>query len=252
MRLFVSLLPSLRPVAPTADVAVVIDVLRATSVMATALANGAASIATCEEIDDANMIAEMIRKKKPLLCGERACQKIPGFDLGNSPAEYVADVVQEKTLVLTTTNGTHAIAAAGPADRLITASFLNLHAVVELIKDMSHVHLVCAGTEGEVTAEDTLMAGAIVHGLQAARSIDCVGDEPFLAAQLWRASFGSNLDVDADSLAEQLANSHGGRNLIQAGYSADLKHCALLDAANVVPERVATSPSTFALKANEA
>ncbi len=150
--------------------------------MATALANGAASIATCEEIDDANMIAEMIRKKKPLLCGERACQKIPGFDLGNSPSEYTSDAVQDKALVLTTTNGTHAIAAAGPADRLITASFLNLHAVIELIKEMSHVHLVCAGTEGEVTAEDTLLAGAIVHGLQAIRSIDCVGDEPFVAA----------------------------------------------------------------------
>lgn len=193
--------------------------------MATALANGAASIATCEEIDDANMIAEMIRKKKPLLCGERACQKIPGFDLGNSPSEYTSDAVQDKALVLTTTNGTHAIAAAGPADRLITASFLNLHAVIELIKEMSHVHLVCAGTEGEVTAEDTLLAGAIVHGLQAIRSIDCVGDEPFVAATFWRASFGSNLDVDSDALAEQLANSRGGRNLLSAGYAADLNSC---------------------------
>ncbi len=249
LRLLLSLLPTLRAVSPSTDIAVVIDVLRATSVMPVALANGAERIVTCEEVDESEMVADMIRKKKPLLCGERGCRPIPGFDLGNSPGEYSRETVEGRALVLTTTNGTHAIAAAAPADRVITASFLNLQAAVDCIAGASEVHLVCAGTRGAVTAEDTLLAGAIIQTVQASASIECVGDEPLLARQLWRASFGSKIDIDPEELATQLANSQGGRNLIAAGYQNDLKLCAQINAANVVPERIATAPSTFGLPA---
>jgi 2-phosphosulfolactate phosphatase len=249
LKLLVSLLPPLRSVSPSTDIAVVIDVLRATSVMATALAHGAKQIVTCEQVDESEMVAEMI-SDKPLLCGERGCRPIPGFDLGNSPSEYRSAVVQDRVLVLTTTNGTHAIAAAGPADRIITASFLNLAAVVDAISAENEVHLVCAGTEGTITAEDTLLAGAIVHALeQESADLELIGDEPFLAAQLWRASFGGKLDVDPASLAEQLAHSQGGRNLIAANYRNDLLLCAQLNSAAVVPERISTAPSTFGLTA---
>ncbi len=249
MKLFVSLLPSLRPVSPSTDIAVVIDVLRATSVMATALANGAKRIITCEEIDESEMVAEMIGKK-PLLCGERGCQPIPGFDLGNSPSEYTRQVVQDRALVLTTTNGTHAIAAAGPADRIITASFLNLAAAVDVMEGAKQVHLVCAGTAGDITAEDTLLAGAIIHSLSNRTvPLELMGDEPILAAQHWRACFGSKTDIDADLLAEEIANSQGGRNLIKAEYRNDLRLCAQLNSAPVVPERISTAPSTFGLPA---
>lgn len=250
MRLMVSLLPSLREVAPSTDIAVVIDVLRATSVMATALANGAERVITCENIAEAEMLGDMFRKHHPLLCGERGCRPIDGFDLGNSPAEYKREVVQDRPLVLTTTNGTHAIGAAGAADRIITASFLNLSAVVEAISHANEVHLVCAGTEGAITTEDTLLAGAIVEALLAAeKSIELVGDEPRLARQVWQNCFGSKLDVDPDLLAEQLADSQGGRNLVAAGYQADLRRCANLNSAGVVPERTATAPNQFQLPA---
>lgn len=252
LKLLVSLLPSLRPVSPSTDIAVVIDVLRATSVMATALANGAERVITCENIDEAEMAADMVRKKKPLLCGERGCRPIDGFDLGNSPSDYRQEVVQDRVLVLTTTNGTHAIAAAAPADRVITASFLNLAAVVDAIQSGDQVHLVCSGTEGSVTAEDTLLAGAIVHLLsQRSLDLELIGDEPYLASQHWLASFGSTTDVDPELLAEQFAKSQGGRNLIAADYRDDLKTCAQVNSASVVPERIATSPSAFGLKANE-
>ena len=249
MKLLVSLLPSLREVSPATDIAVVIDVLRATSVMATALTNGADRVITCENILEAEMLAEMVRKKRPLLCGERGCRPIEGFDLGNSPAEYSRDVVQDRALVLTTTNGTHAIAAADPADRLITASFLNLNAVVESIRGANLVHLVCAGTEGAVTAEDTLLAGAIVQSIEASDHVDLIGDEPLLVAQQWFACFGSKSVVDNDALAERLAQSQGGRNLVAANYQDDLERCALINSADVVPERISTAPSTFGLPA---
>ena len=251
MKIFVSLLPTLRPVSPSTDTAVVIDVLRATSVMATALANGAERIATCEEIEESQMVAEMIGKKRSLLCGERGCRPIKGFDLGNSPGDYKQDVVDGRALVLTTTNGTHAIAAAGPADQIITASFLNLDAVAEAVTSANELHLVCAGTAGFVTAEDTLLAGALIQSLfQRQLGLELIGDEPILAHQLWRANFGDQLDVDKELLAKCLANSQGGRNLIDAGYQDDLRVCAELNSANVVPQRVSTAPSTFALTAN--
>ena len=250
MKLFVSLLPSLRPVSPSTDIAVVIDVLRATSVMATALANGAKRIITCEEIDESEMIAEMVGNK-PLLCGERGCQPIPGFDLGNSPSEYTRQIVQDRALVLTTTNGTHAIAAAAPADRIITASFLNLAAAVDALEGSNEVHLVCAGTAEDITAEDTLLAGAIIHSLsnRTAVQLELVGDEPILAAHHWRACFGSKSEIDTASLAREIANSQGGRNLIAADYRDDLRLCAQLNSAPVVPERISTAPSTFGLPA---
>lgn len=244
MRVTVSLLPGLREVTAQTDVAVVIDVLRATTVMTAALAEGAERVTTCEDVDRARQLAQQ-ESSPPLLCGERGCRPIEGFDLGNSPGEYSPSVVQGKSLVLTTTNGTRAIAAAAAAKEVVVASFLNLSAVVQRLSESERVLLVCAGTEGAVTAEDVLLAGAVAAFCHDRFDAEFEGDEAFLAEQFWRHSFIETAVPGAAALAEKLGESAGGRNLIRAGYEADLKRCAVIDWTHVVPRRSQNDPPVF-------
>ncbi len=236
--------------AERADAAVVIDVLRATSVMVTALESGAARVLTCREVDEARTLAESLHPK-PLLCGERGCKPIDGFDLGNSPAEYRPERVRGETLVLTTTNGTRAIAAVDAVPRVLIASFLNLTAVVDTIRRCGRVHLVCAGTEGRVTLEDVLLAGAILWKCQAIHAAELLDDDSVLAMQLWKSWFPRETDAgvmpERVSLARRFRETRGGRNLIRVGFEADLERCAAIDASRVVPQRVSQAPPTFAL-----
>lgn len=244
MRVTVSLLPDAQHIDRDVDVAVVIDVLRATSVMTIALANGADRLITCRQISQASRIAETI-SPAPLLCGERGCRKIDGFDLGNSPAEYDRATVEGRSLVLTTTNGTAAIEAAAAANRVVVASFLNLSALIQSIADADNVHLICSGTEGRITAEDALLAGAILSGCQRQFSASTVGDESSLARALWDRAFGTDRVPDPAAVAQRLADTGGGRNLIKVGFNQDLVRCGAIDTAPVVPVRVQTAPMTF-------
>jgi 2-phosphosulfolactate phosphatase len=243
-----SLLPPLGGVHPKTDVAVVIDVLRATSVMATALQAGASQIVTCREVAEAIDMATRV-SPRPLLCGERGCQPIEGFDLGNSPSEYVADRVAGKTLVLTTTNGTRAIESAADAERMITASFLNFSAVIEALEGSRSVQLVCAGTNGEITAEDALLAGAILWKCESHYGAESLGDDSTLARELWRSWFPDSRIPDPVELTPRLRETRGGTNLVRLGYEKDLELCAAVDSVRVVPTRVSRLPMSFGLQA---
>lgn len=246
MKIRVSLLPGLQMVADDVDVAIVIDVLRFTSSMTTALANRAAVIHACESIDQAHRVFADLQdsdrlasaSERPLLCGERSCQRIDGFDLGNSPAEYSSDVVQGRHLIATTTNGTRAIAQAGAAKAIHLASFLNLSSVVQSIASAKIVQLVCAGTEGEITREDVLLAGAIVCRCQSVYEAVVEGDQGLLARDAWIAHFDPVTFPTPELLANALAQTTGGRNLIRVGYEDDLLRCAQLDVFTVVPVRI--------------
>jgi 2-phosphosulfolactate phosphatase len=260
MRLTTNLLPtatsdfsSVHPeIEAVSDVvaAVVIDVLRATSVITTALQHGAASVITCREVDEARRLSETVIPT-PLLCGERGCKPIDGFDLGNSPAEYTRDRVRNRTLVLTTTNGTRAIAAAERMDEVLIGSFLNLSAVVDRLRDYRHVHLVCAGTEGQVTLEDVLLAGAIVRRCQTLHGGKPADDASVLALELWRCWFPNEVAQDclpaAGDLSRRFRETRGGRNLLKLGWDADLERCARIDSLSVVPRRIEKSPARFAI-----
>jgi 2-phosphosulfolactate phosphatase len=149
-------------------VCVVFDVLRATSSMVTALANGAEAIIPVGEISE----ALAIRRERPnlLLAGEREGLRIRGnltggieFDLGNSPREFTAEKVQGRTIVMTTTNGTRALRACAGARDVLISSFLNLRATYLWLMDQRprHLILVCSGTFEEPALEDILAAGAI-------------------------------------------------------------------------------------------
>ena len=236
-----------------ADIAVVIDVLRATSVMATALNAGAREIMTCREVAVAFDLAAD-SNPMPLLCGERGCQRIDGFDFGNSPAEYLEDRVRDRRLILTTTNGTRAIESVESVPVVVTSSFLNLSSTVRFLADYQRVHLVCAGTEGEVTLEDSLLAGAILWKCVWERGGETMDDASVLAMQLWRSWFLEDVQreemPDADSLADKFRESRGGRNLLRLGFDDDLRRCAVIDSLDVVPMRGRSDPATFTLVAS--
>ena len=259
MRVEVSLLPPaadqlIKPV----DLAIVIDVLRATSVMATALHHGSQEIVTCRTVDEAKSLADTwaVENTRPLLGGERECRPIDGFDLGNSPSEYPEAVVAGRPLVLTTTNGTAAIAAAASTKHLLAASFVNLSATAAALGAADSVHIICAGTNNRITGEDVLCAGALLDRLLAKRdpcrpAVDLIGDETMIAldhwlGEGWRDNGYRVGDCRASgSLARRLAESQGGRNLIAVGYGDDIATCARTDSKPAVVARVATDPPTF-------
>ncbi len=217
------------------ETAVVVDVLRATSVIATAITHGAEQVIACREIADAVQIANSI-SPSPLLSGERHCRPIDGFDLGNSPCDYSSDVVAGRTLVMTTTNGTRALAIASGAQEVYTGSFLNLSALASHLQGRTKIVIICAGTDGQETDEDILFAGALADRL-VQRSEYQVDASASLAQARWRAAA-----TDPAGLGEILKRSLGGRNLLAAGYERDVLACALIDGAPCVPTMICRDP----------
>ncbi|MHC2067594.1 2-phosphosulfolactate phosphatase [Bremerella sp. T1] len=232
-RIDVYLLPSLLGATELAgSVAVVIDVLRATTTIAHAIANGAECVIPCLTIDEAKEQGSQL--PDALLGGERGGQKIEGFDLGNSPAEYPADVVRGKKIIFTTTNGTKAMNACALADEIFIAAFVNLTAVCNALSEHHHVQIVCAGTEGEVTREDVLLAGAIVDQLNAGATEPLpINDQAQIALDAWQEA---KVGLTATTLADRLKQSRGGRNVLRLGQENDIDIAATLDKLNVVPQ----------------
>lgn len=236
---FVHLLPALIPPgALKGGVAVVVDVLRATTVMVHALASGAEAIAPCGEIDEARRLAAALPAGSAILGGERLGLPIEGFDLGNSPAAYTEDVCAGKTVVMTTTNGTRALLASLEADRVLVAAFVNLRETVEaLAVNVLKVHglpmhVVCAGTDGRISAEDTLLAGAIVSGL-ADWDVPLGNDEAVMAGSYWRET---SHRIGHEPLINFLSQGRGGRRVLELGLGADLADAARVDRFPLVAE----------------
>ncbi len=239
--LSVHLLPRLIPPgALRGGVAVVIDVLRATTAMTHALASGCEAVIPCLEIEEAKQVAAGFSPGKALLGGERSGLPIPGFDLGNSPSDYTPERCQGKTLVITTTNGTRAILASLEADRVLIASFANLAATArELMRELNGngnghpprpVHLVCAGTEGEISLEDTLFAGALYHAVSYFQErFTPAGND---SAQIALAA----APRDLSTLSRSLRLGRGGRNVERIGLGPDIDVSARVDSVAFLAE----------------
>ena len=207
-------------------VCVVFDVLRATSTMATALANGAAAIIPVEEIAE----ALALRQQQPglLLAGERDGVRIQAnltesiaFDLGNSPREFTAEQVRGRTIAMTTTNGTKALRACAQARTVLIGSFLNLRTTAELIaaEHPAHLLLVCSGTHDQAAYEDVLAAGALCDFIWPKYMHGAVADSAVMARSLFR--------LERADLPEALARSRNGRRLLGLpDLSADVAYCA--------------------------
>ncbi len=214
--------------------AVVIDVLRATTTIAAALARGATRVVACCEVDEARREADRFPKEQRLLGGERGCVAIDGFDLGNSPSQYRPQAVAGKTIVFTTTNGTRAMLRCRAASRVLLGAFVNLSALCRAIAGQQHIALVCAGTGGEIAFEDALLAGAIVDRLlnQMGREFE-INDQAALTGEAYRATLGIDRPVE---LATLLSTSRGGRNLTAVGMDEDIAAAAQVDHWPVVPQ----------------
>ncbi|MFM8633781.1 MAG: 2-phosphosulfolactate phosphatase [Planctomycetia bacterium] len=226
------------PGACAGGIAVVIDVLRASTTIITALANGAARIRPVRTIGEARGLATA---GDLLLGGEREGRPIEGFDLGNSPLEYSRHRIEGRDIVITTTNGTAAIHACDGSTELLIGAVVNRSAVADRAVQGARrghgrdVHLVCAGTGGAVTEEDRLGAGSILDAaLRAGVAIEDLDDSARAALADYRGVVAAGLDA-ATSLACVFATSVGGRNLIDIGMEADLRPAAAIDSLGVVP-----------------
>jgi len=209
--------------------AVVIDVLRASSTVVQALGCGARTIFPVADIEEALKLANTLGREEVLLCGERRALPIEGFDLGNSPGDFTRKRVARKTLVMSTTNGTAAMAAASTAERVVIAAFLNLSAVVrELVRSAAEPVLLCSGREGRFALEDAVCAGRITAGVMAAGGgVNWTLNDGAAAALALAKRF-----TDLPALFPTTA---AGQQIVEAELEGDLGICARVDLHDIVP-----------------
>lgn len=201
---------------------VVVDILRATSCMTTAFAHDIKSITPFAGLDE----CLALKQKGYLTAGERDGRKVDGFDLGNSPFEYMDPLLKGKNIAFTTTNGTQAIARSIGAKEIIIGSFLNLSAVADyLIKVSTDVLIVCSGWKGKVNLEDTVFAGALVERLQHDFAYAC--DAPIIAQRLYKDA--------RHNLKEFLKDSSHIKRLQRLKIEKDIDFCLIEDQYHLVP-----------------
>ncbi|WP_460759697.1 2-phosphosulfolactate phosphatase [Niabella terrae] len=226
-KLFTSLSPALLHLYDLKDaVVVVIDVFRATSTIAAALYNGARYVIPVDAVSKA---IEISQREGGIAAGERDGRLAEGLSYGNSPLEYKRDFINDKILVLTTTNGTRLLymALANGAQEIITGSFPNLSSVCNyLMEQGKDVVLACAGWKDRFNMEDTLFAGAVIHKVRDRFSVHC--DSSFMAEQIYTAH--------KDDLLTYAANlTHYHRLVKRFGYIDDIEYCLSQDLADVLP-----------------
>ncbi|HEY0256823.1 MAG TPA: 2-phosphosulfolactate phosphatase [Candidatus Methylacidiphilales bacterium] len=199
-----------------ASACVVIDVIRATSTIVTALARGALSVQPVADLAEAQALKE--QDGSALLAGERGGKPLPGFDLGNSPREMTSERVKDRRLILTTTNGTQALAACHGARAIVTASLLNLEAVAARLRELGSPWLiVCAGYEGEFGLDDAIVAGALAEAL----------NQDDMLISLYHSV--------RNDLETTLLGSNAGQELLKIGLEKDVPFCAQPNLFPLVP-----------------
>ncbi len=211
--------------------AVVVDVLRATTTIATALAHDARYVATRAEVLESFELRAALeaRGEAPLLGGERGGTRVPGFDLGNSPREYTPARVAGRAVILCTTNGTAAVARCADARALYAGAFVNVAATAAAVaKSGAPVTLCCAGREGAASLEDAACAGLLAELLCAAQPYE-PDDATTMARLCWR-----NYKNSVVGLLQQCRH---GRYLASLGFDDDLFYAGQIDAVPTVAAR---------------
>ena len=240
--LHVHLLPTLFQPEEVKDQTVVIcDILRASTTITTSLANGCEGVSPCGSIEQALELRKQFPVGQCLLGGERGGVQIDGFDLSNSPADYAVSIVRGKRIGFTTTNGTKALLHSGQAANIVIGAFVNLTAVVQYLQSVKNdIHIVCAGTNGRISSEDVLFAGAVVHQLcqtgavvhqQQLSDEVAANDSATIAMGFWRDSCPA---LHSQSIEQGLKRSTGGQNLLRLGYDSDITLAAAVDSVPVV------------------
>jgi 2-phosphosulfolactate phosphatase len=209
------------------SVVVIIDVLRATSTIATALHNGAASVIPVATVPQCIELGESVGG---ITAGERDGKVAEGLKYGNSPFEYPRTFIENKVLVLTTTNGTKLLHMAldRGAPEIITGSFPNLSAVCKhLIASEKDVLLGCAAWKDRVNLEDTLFAGAVIHHIKSHFNISC--DSSGIAESMYLEAGEDRFDFMKSK------NATHYHRLMKYGLEKDIRYCLTADGANVLP-----------------
>ena len=234
-------LPSLfDPSALRGTCAAVVDVLRATTTVLHALASGAERVVPLLDVEET--LRRRAEYSDVVLGGERGGKKIDGFDLGNSPTSFSPDLVAGKTVLFTTTNGTVAMKAARFAEPIILACFVNGAAVVDVLSRFDRISIVCAGTNGEPTAEDILLAGCLTERLQRRNGYAYqLNVQAATAVELWSRSFSlkqliGEEKIPPEALGRILRTSRGGLNLMQLGLDEDILTASQIDSIDLVPQ----------------
>ncbi len=217
--------PALFPLYKKSDVnVVVVDILRATSVICTMFKNGVEKVIpvkTIEEVKEAS-------NKGHLIVAERDGKKLDFADLGNSPYYFTPDVVAGKTLVYSTTNGTNAITMGEECANVLIGSFLNIKAVVDfLINDDKDVVVLCAGWKNKYCIEDTIFAGAVVEALLENENFCTMCDSAVSSKDLWVEA-----EKDLMTYIDKAAQRH---RLKKLGLDNVIEYCLSQNLTNVLP-----------------
>lgn len=241
MKLFVYYTPELTPAGATPDCAIAVDVLRATSTMATALAAGAEAVQVFSDLDKLMQVSETWAPEKRIRAGERGGATVEGFDFGNSPLDCTPERVSGRRLFISTTNGTRALMRVQHAPTVLAAALINRQAVVQhvLVHNPDSVWIVGSGWEGSFSLEDTVCAGAIAHSLASKLGYkldDLAGNDEVVGAvtlyEQWQ-----------DRLLELFHHASHGKRLLRLNCIEDLKYCAQTDTLNILP--IQTEPGVL-------
>ena len=233
MKLFIYHTPELTPTDTIPDCAIAVDVLRATTTMATVLAAGGEAIQVFSDLDTLELVSADWDADKRLRAGERGGAKVEGFDLGNSPLDCTEKLVKGRRLFISTTNGTRALQRIQSAPAVLAAAFVNRAAAVNylLAKQPEIVWIVGSGWEGTYSLEDTACAGAIAYSVlqQTNTPLDeLAGNDEVVGAislyEQWR-----------DRLVELFYQASHGKRLLRLGCDEDIKYCAQVDILDVLP-----------------
>jgi 2-phosphosulfolactate phosphatase len=233
VKLYIYHTPELTPSDKVPDCAIAIDVLRATTTIATALNAGAEAVQTFSDMDKLMEVSEQWLPEKRLRAGERGGAMVAGCDLGNSPLDCTPERVKGRRLFISTTNGTRALQCVQNSPIVLAAALVNRLAVVRYIaaQELDTVWLVGSGWEGSFSLEDTVCAGAIVHTLL--EKLGCSLDE--LAGNDEVIGAFALYSQWQDKLLELFHHASHGKRLLRLDCHADLKYCAQTDILDVLP-----------------
>jgi len=216
-----------RPELTNDKTVVVIDVLRATSVMLTALTNGAREIVPAISPEEALQKSLLYNAEEVLLAGEQQAVKIEGFHLGNSPLEYTPEKISGKTIIMSTTNGTKALNSCLNANEVLIGAFLNANAVITGLLQKEEVVLFCSGTNNNFSLDDGLCAAMIIDGLTTRLATKpTLSDFAILLLKAYR---------DNKNLSESLKECHHLNLLKQKGFEQDVTYCLQNSLYYIVP-----------------
>ena len=208
-------------------VVVVIDVLRATTVVTLALQNGARSVIPLQSPEEVLAMRDKMNSTSVLLGGERNAVKIEGFDLGNSPEEYTPSVVKGKDILFTTSNGTAALLATEGAQEVMLGCFLNVSSLVEkVLSTNTDVVIICAGTNSDFSLDDGICAGMLIYLISRRVPVD-TNDLGSLLSKYYESG--------STGILNKIVECNHVKNLFALGYYNDVMYCLRTDRSQIVP-----------------